>query len=416
MERKPLSGQERDWFKDAHSLSERASGGQTLTLKRAVIAGRELKGAELRDVHLEDVTWDNMGADKTVWQNGVVEDSDVTYSDFREATFRNVTFRKVQFHHVNLTASTMENVHFVDCSFDDVILSYLKGSRVVFENAKFPERTLHSVKDRDFDGSAVQLVFRGTRLSWPNLGELKPGASLTFIDSTVENGDIGFGQIEKIEARDSHLELGADNARIGTVDIQGGYTSITMATSRIGPLVVKDSRIDQLNVLQNSILDSVMIRGCKGANVDRYQSISFGDYPLGSNKAEPSTAGQVTISNCKGLPADLEYLNAARITLRDSEFPELILKNATIKDLDLAHVTVEGKADISAAHVEAYRRHAVKRGSGASYVHEGANFELFGPDTDNALEESRATHSSPTRDQNAQAGSSWLQRWFGGQG
>ena len=254
------------------------------------------------------------------------------------------------------------------------------------------------------------MIFQNTRLElelpWSSF---KPGASLTFIDSTVENGDIGFGRIEKIEAKDSHLDMGGRGMTVNTVDIRGGYTNVGFG-GKVNTISVRDTTLNQLDLTETTVT-SVRVQGCSIANTSS-PGVRIGD--LHPNLA--GAAGQITISDCGGAAVNFENATAGRLTLRNATPNRLILKGSTIKDLDLAHVTVEGKADISAAHVEAYRRHAVKRGSGASYVHEGANFELFGPDTDNALEESKATRSSPARDQNAQAGSSWLQRWFGGQG
>ena len=325
MQRTALTSAEREWFADANALTTRTSGDQPLDVEYAVIENRELEGAKLERFRFKDVTWHNMGADNTLWQDGTIEDSDVTNSDFRHATFRNVTFSNVHFKSVNLTASTMENVRFLNCSFDDVILSYLKGGKVVFDNAKFPERVAFDSKNWDFDGASIQLVFENTRLNWVAMNSFKSGSSLAFINSTVENGNIGHGHIDKIESKDSHLDMGGREMKVGAVTIQGGYTNIGFG-GHVGTISISDTELNQLDLSETTVA-TVQVRQClEPGDGSEAPGIQLGDRRAkmaGHAPGRLRSHAAVPRGSVSRMPLPI------RLAIRDSDPSELPLKGAT---------------------------------------------------------------------------------------
>ena len=301
--------------------------------------------------------------------------------------------------------ATLENVHFVECSFDDVVMTYLHGGEVVFDHAQFPKLEING-EENNFRGSSNQLVFRDTDLTWPVFTHLETGASLTFINSTVENGNIGHGHIDKIDSKDSHLDMGGREMKVGSVTIQGGYTNIGFG-GNVGTISVTDTELNQLDLSETTVA-TVQVRQC-------YEPGEGSEAPgiqLGDRRAKMAGhAGQVTISQCGATRLRFENSTADRLTIRDSDPSELLLKGAIVKELDLAHVTAAGQVNTEGAHVEAYRRHDVKRSASTRYSNQGANFDLFGPDTDNAIEDKSAKASAG--DQQGRAESSWWDRMFG---
>lgn len=385
--RTKLTGKEAHWFSSPEALNARMAEGGRLVLHDVLMQNNELAGAHLNDANFDNVGIDNVGLKGAMWSDVTVRDADISYTDLRDATLSDVAFQGVHFKHPSFAGETYHNVRFVDCIFDNTIVSDQHGDEVVFDHAHFPELTSRDNYQVNFAGSNTHMVFRHTRLTWPDFAELKPGASLTFIDSTVEHGDVGFGHIEKIEAKDSHLRLDGNRSRIERVDIQGGYTRIRFTESTVGTITAKDTQLAMLNALGNSKIGSFRVSGCDTpiAPPNAF-GIALGDVDRGpTGSIFPSHFGHISISNCSGIPLYLRYVEA----VRDTRTPLLMLNDSHIEELDLAHVTVREKADIRRARVKGYRRYDVKRDGGAHYLHEGVNFALFGPDTDNALKTKR---------------------------
>ncbi|MGA7297978.1 MAG: pentapeptide repeat-containing protein, partial [Rhodanobacteraceae bacterium] len=328
-ERKELSGRQAGWFESGEALSAHTGGGHPLEVSNVIIAHRTLEDARLQGVTFRNVTWDAIHGDRTSWDHSVVEDSDITRSDFRDAVFRNVTFKRVHFHHVNMVDATLENVHFVECNFDDVVMTYLHGGEVVFDHAQFPKLEING-EENNFSGSSNQLVFRDTDLTWPVFTHLEPGASLTFINSTVENGNIGHGHIDEIESKDSHLELAGPRTSVGQLDITGGYTAVRFSESKVGTISVKDTALELLNALQGSTVGSFHVSGCrKPENPASYYGISLGDVIVApSDPHDSSHFGKVTISDCTDVPLHLQFVVSQKLTVRNVSAPLFMLRKS----------------------------------------------------------------------------------------
>ena len=324
----------------------------------------ELSSVTVKDVNIRVAEFHGAVFKNVKWKNMTMEDS----------LFNDVVFENCEFEDVNFNAGTFVNCEFINCQFNET-----KMNRAVFTGGKFLGCDIKNSGMVKWTGDGVEF------------------SKSTVLDTPLAQGNISF----------TFRETDLDGVRI-------------MMTEGLHPLLIEGGTLSEVD-FGKSHFSTVTLRRVKQGeggvkfNSVTAESISFEDVEMMRGTGIGySTVGMVRIIGSKMYGPAFKKANIAKTYIRDSHvfrfalghmglvniinskmkesgffeggIDEFTVSNSTLDEIvgknfkaDIVvwdNVTLDGKVDLTNAHVNDFRPTRIKRGPKLNLMTTGSNIKL----------------------------------------
>jgi uncharacterized protein YjbI with pentapeptide repeats len=323
-------------------------------LKGVKITERKIDGAIFSGAKFSGVEWESSTSKNSTFSKVVFENCKFIQSDFSYSTFTDVVFKGCEFMDADINRSTLVGVRFEGCKFKQMGLVENKGDTLRLVNCDVLDSGLgdstidFEIKDCTLDGVDVSTTNGGRKVLIEGglLSEVDFGDS-HFSDVILRRVKQGEGGVyfNSVTAKSIHFEdvemlggTGIGYATVGTVTISGGQI--------YGP-AFKDSHIAKTYI--------------RDAFVTCFA---------------PGNMGVIHVSNSTLHDSGLFRGIVEEFSVHNSNIDEIAGKNFKADIVIWDNVTLDGKIDLTNAHIKDFRPTRLKRGPCLQLITTGSNIRF----------------------------------------
>ena len=342
--------------KDISKLNEYTRTHPNIEMKDTKVEDIDIDGAMFNGATFENVVFTNVSSSKSRYLK--VKFINCKFENYKawNSEFVNVEFENCEFISTNFLGSKVVNVKIKNCTAIEAEFDDLTGDEIFVEKSVFKERS-------SFTDSKIPFVFRETTLDGVNMMGLDGANSLLIEGGLLDEVNFGKSHFSTVTLRRVKQGEGpvrfngatADRIKIEDVDLWRG---LSLAEMKAGFVSIEGGKLK--TAFSDSVISKVYAR-----DVDFYMfSLSEAHLPY------------VSLMDCQ----------IRDFPMWDGFVEELFVQNSTIEEVDgenfkadtvvWDNVTLDGKIDLTNAHVEDFQVTRLKRGPKLQLITTGSNLKF----------------------------------------
>ena len=325
----------------------------------------ELSSVTVKDVNIRAAEFHGAVFKNVKWENMTMEDS----------IFNDVVFENCEFEDVNFNAGTFVNCEFINCQFNET-----KMNRAVFTGGKFlgcdiknsgmvkwtgdgVEFSKSTVLDTPLAQGNISFTFRETDLDGVRIMMTEGLHPLLIEGGTLSEVDFGKSYFSTVTLR--RVKQGEGGVKFNSVTAESiSFEDVEMMRGTgIGYSTVGMVRIVGGKMYGPSFLDANIAKTyVRDAYVTRF--------------AIGSKMGQVSINNTTLHRTGLFDGYVDELNITNSTLDEIVGENFKADIVVWDNVTLDGKVDLTNAHINDFRPTRIKRGPKLNLMTTGSNIKF----------------------------------------
>jgi uncharacterized protein YjbI with pentapeptide repeats len=270
--------------------------------------------------------------------------------------FVDVVFDNCEFISTNFLGSTVMNVKIEHCKGVGAEFDDLRGNELLVEDTILNDRS-------SFTDGRIPFVFRNTTLSGVNMMGLSGNNTLLIEGGLLDEVNFGHSHFSTVTLRRvkqgeggvKFNDITAESVTFENVDMTHGTA---IARSRVKSVIVNGGNFG--TTFDDSIIGAIYVRDAELY----YMEFSEVNLP------------KVTISNCKLYDTGLYDGVIEEFSAHNSEFNIIVGENFKADTVVWDNVTLDGKIDLTNAHVEDFQVTRLKRGPKLQLITTGSNLKF----------------------------------------
>ena len=349
---------EQQWeelFKDVNKLNEYTKA-RPVELRGVDIDNYRINEVIFTGATFDGVTWKNVSAKKSRFIKVIFKNCTFEDVNFEDSIMTDVTFENCKIHYSNFSGCTMVRSCFRDCDIVETALDGTDGDILRVDKCSIKTRSA-------FSGSKIQFEFRDTNMHDVNMMGLNGGYPLLIEGGTLSEVDFGKSHFSTVTLRRvkqgeggvKFNDITAKSVTFESVDMTHGTA---IARSRVKSVIVNGGNFG--TTFDDSIIGAIYVR-----DAELYY-MEFSEVKL----------PKVTISNCKLYDTGLYDGFIEEFSVYNSEFNIIVGDNFKADTVVWDNVTLDGKIDLTNAHVEDFQVTRLKRGPKLQLITTGSNLKF----------------------------------------
>jgi uncharacterized protein YjbI with pentapeptide repeats len=329
--------------KDVTKLNEYTETHQDIQLRNLKVESLNLDNAIFNGGVFEGVTFENVSAKNSKHHKMKFAKCKFINCRYWNAEFVDVEFEDCQFISTGFLGSQVINVKIINCEGTEAEFDDLRGSELVVENSVLNDLS-------SFTDSKIPLSFRNTTLSGVNMMGLSGYHSLTIESGMLDEVNFGKSHFSDVTLR--RVKQGEGGVKFNGVTAESiNFENVEMMRGTgIGYATVGTVRIVGGKMYGPSFLDAKIAKVyVRDAYVTRF--------------AIGNMMGQIHVNNSILHRSGLFDGFVDEFNVSNSTIDEIVGENFKADTVIWDNVTLDGKIDLTNAHIKDFRPTRLKRGT-----------------------------------------------------